>query len=85
MSTALSVTGLRKPLSTRQGRVWMPALYCGAVQRPAAFSLEILGLQNSAVSAVDARESRVPLKMSSSAALPSHGEAEGSGPSQLIF
>lgn len=54
-------------------------------KKPAAFYLETLGLQSSAVSAADAREPLVPLKMSSSAALLSHGEAEGSGPGQLIF
>lgn len=65
--------------------MWIPALYCGAVQRPASFYMQILGLWNFAVSADDAREPLVPRKTNSSAALPSHGECEGSGPSQLTF
>lgn len=79
VSIALSVAGIKK-LGTRQSRVWIPALYCGAMQRPASFYLQILGLWNFAVCADDAREPPVPLKMSSSAALPS-----GFGPSQLTF
>lgn len=84
MSIALSVAGIQK-LGTRQSRVWLPGLYCGAVQRPASFYLQILGPWNFAVSADDARELLVPLKISSSAAPPSHGECEGFGPSQLTF
>lgn len=84
VSIALSVAGIKK-LGTRQSRVWIPALYCGAVQRPVSFYLQILGLWNFAVSADDAREPLVPRKMSSSTAPPSHGECEGFGPSQLTF